>query len=317
MRGLGASAVVIAHTLNWVGFFVSLTYAETHVNDALQNLGWMGVAMFLTLSIYLLMGSLDANRDLTRYFLRRMRRIWPLYFAMCLILFWLAGWNWSELAWNASFLATLSPTHLFSFSRWPFNTAVWTLQVEELAYLCFPLIAALNHANRVRAGWGLIVAAGLSVLWLGHFEHVGGLLYYMPWPWLACYGFGLLAYEKALPFPSWMKWSLLLVLVPFLFPDPLEWPEAMFYLGPTIAWVIAFPPAFLRRFVLVAVGECSYALYLIHQQFIEFFGPAGVPLAYVSAWYVESVQRRKQMRERLAMTVTSRAQDPDRTAARE
>ena len=98
--------------------------------------------------------------------------------------------------------------------------------------------------------------------------------YFEPWSWLCCYGVGLLAYEL----PSRFRWSrlaavgvLALALVPLL--DPVAvwlgfestligWPFGLLFILPAVGYALAWPPAFLRRWALVAVGECSYALYL-------------------------------------------------------
>ncbi len=252
----------------------------------------MGVAMFLMLSIFLLMGALDNNPNLLRYFRRRITRIWPLYFGTCMALFVLFDHNVVTLIWNLSFLAVFNPSEMFVNTvraGWPATYVVWTLQLEEWAYLCFPLIALLSHRNRLVVGMGLLFFAGVL------YGTTPGVSYFVAWPWIGCYGFGLLAYETRLKWESAGKWSLIGLGLGFLVP----WPWGLLCVGPSLAWVIAYPPAFLRHTVLVYIGECSYALYLVHLLFLEFFGFLGIPMAYASAWCIESFQRGKEMRRRV------------------
>ena len=300
LRGLGSSAVVVAHTATLITVLGIVAFPESgKILAGLSELGWVGVALFLTLSIYLLMGSLDEKPDLKRYFKRRIVRIWPLYFATCIAIFVLADRNLEHLAWNVTFLAPINPAQSFALN-WSWNTrgVWWTLEVEELAYLCFPLIRLLSHRRRVVAGWGLIaLGAGLMMSPLN-----GPVFYFTPWPWLVCYGFGLLAYERALPGLSrWGPWAILLVPVALGVPA-LRWPLGLILIGPVIAWVIAYPPKWLRRKTLVAVGESSYALYLTHGFFLNYLGPIGAVVAYPAAFGFEAVQRGRQMLRRIRAT---------------
>ena len=304
LRGIGSSAVVVAHTATLITVLGIVAVPDSgKILAGLSELGWVGVALFLTLSIYLLMGSLDEKPDLRRYFKRRIVRIWPLYFATCIAIFVLADRNLEHLAWNVTFLAPINPAQSFALNwSWSTRGVWWTLEVEELAYLCFPLIRILCHRNRVAAGWGLIaIGAALMVSPLNSPLNEP-LFYVTPWPWLVCYGFGLLAYERALPgLAQWGPWAILLVPVALGVPA-LRWPLGLILIGPVIAWVIAYPPKWLRRKTLVAVGESSYALYLTHGFWLEYLGPAGAMAAYPFAWCAEYLQRGRQMSRRVRQT---------------
>lgn len=294
LRGVGASLVVACHLLLWSEMLLPAATMGLVVVIQLSNVGWIGVALFLTLSIYLLMGSLDANADLKRYFLRRIKRIWPLYFATCMVIFILADRNWTTLALNLSFVAVFDPAWAFHLSGvWAPNYVIWTLQIEEFAYLFFPLIARLDHRYRVWLGWGLVGSLGIVV--------GAGVLgypvsYFTPWGWLSCYGFGLLIYEGKSR--SLGPWCLIPAILPMIVPG-LGWPLGLICIGPGIAWLIAYPPKFLKTASLVAVGECSYALYLIHLLFLDCLGPVGIVISYPAAWIIESLQRGRQMLARV------------------
>lgn len=288
LRGLGASGVVFDHAAQLASFAFAgaagwLAY--------LGGVGWLGVGLFLALSIYLLMGSLDRSpRDLRGYFLRRIVRIWPLYFATCGVLFVLFDRSLTDLAYNLTFLAvwTGHGFHNTVTNGWPGTYVVWTLQIEEWAYLCFPAIAVLSHRRRMLVGVALCASFGLGA--------VVPFDYFTPYPWLACYGIGLLAYQVGDSLPA-VPWSVLLAEVPVaLF---VGWPWGLTVAAPLLAYVLARPPRLLARWPLVAVGEGSYALYLTHLLLLEWLGWVGLALAYPMAWAVESLQRGRQMVRRV------------------
>ena len=287
LRGVGASAVVASHAAQ----LAAVSFGALAIPiGLLGNLGWMGVSLFLSLSIFLLLGSLDANPDLRHYFARRIKRIWPLYFAMCGVLFLLFDHDLGDLTWNVSFLAVFDPAHAFHNSAagaWPTTYVVWTLQVEEWAYLCFPLIALLGHRARLAVGFGLVATLGVGAF--------VPLNYFTPWPWLCCYGFGLLAYESRGSLERWGWWLLLGVPVGFA----VGWPLGLLAIGPVAAWAVAHPPGWLKRRALVAVGESSYGLYLTHLLVLDYLGLPGLAVAYPLAFGSEALQRGREMVRRV------------------
>lgn len=287
LRGLAASSVVATHTWLWLAAAGIVPAAVVTILWPIQTLGWLGVSVFLGLSIYLLMGRLDTDRDLRRYFYRRLKRIWPLYVVACIAVWTLlTPRSLGTLAWNISCLAIFFPSHQFHTSGWTTTYVLWTLQMEEWVYLCLPLVALLGHRSRM----GLAI----TLVGAGTIAGILGASYFTPWPWLTCYGFGLLAREWKGRFPS--------PVVPLLsIPAAMiiGWPLGLLVVGPALVTVLRSPPHFLKRTVLVAIGECSYALYLFHLLFLDLLGIAGIPLAYLFAWSVEYLQRGGTIRARL------------------
>ena len=142
----------------------------------------MGVDLFLCLSSYLITKLLwlewqKGNKvSVPRFYLRRALRIWPLYFLMCFLGFYLLPrLGWDDPAWGSddyrSMLHTYLVPHLgffanlvtalrgyiVSFSLGP----LWTISLEEQFYFLWPLFLVLARFNRTRILWG---GLGLLVL---------------------------------------------------------------------------------------------------------------------------------------------------------
>lgn len=149
----------------------------------LEGFGWFGVDLFLVLSAFLITSLLLIEYDrhgsisLRGFYMRRILRIWPLYYLMCAIGFFLLPW----LAYAAEPLS--SPTHdrLMKIYFIPYVTLfgnfasgvhtyppvatlahLWTVTLEEQFYIAWPLILSLTLRARKYVLWIL-----LSVLLAG------------------------------------------------------------------------------------------------------------------------------------------------------
>lgn len=147
----------------------------------LKTYGWIGVDLFLCLSAYLLttLLRLEYKRTgtirLRSFFIRRALRIWPLYFGfasvMCVIAVVVfhhsplvaAGWWLSHLTFSANLM-----TALLGLSVLPFTSHLWTISLEEQAYLVIPLALFAFSEKRLSTRW-LIIAAVivLALLYAG------------------------------------------------------------------------------------------------------------------------------------------------------
>lgn len=299
LRGLGSQMVVANHAmgpaLNMFGATVGVV-ASSYLAGEGHILGGLGVALFLSLSIFLLMGSLDSHpRQLRHYFYRRIKRIWPLYFGACVVTWLLIGSSLQILALNLTFAAVWFPGASYN--------VLWTLQIEEAAYVFFPLIAMLSPNHRVLTAAGMIVTGllfSMFALLAPGASWVFSQAYFTPFPWMACYGVGLLAYQRPDLFTSY-RWGLpalgLLGLWSFSLLSEIGLELVMIL--PLIGLVLVRPPSFLKWVGWVAIGEISYALYLTHYLSIQFLGLLGIPFAYGVAATLEVPMRYKEIRQRL------------------
>lgn len=154
MRGLAASMVLSAHLAGIVGLsaFTLIFFS-----------GDLGVVLFFVISGYILMrkfnagdySNSDGSLNTVKYYLRRIFRIWPLYFLILPIFAFLYH---SPLVWqDFLFIQNYFPS---TFLQSP----LWTILIEELFYLIFPLWALSFKKN-----WKISIACmfTLSLVYIG------------------------------------------------------------------------------------------------------------------------------------------------------
>ena len=177
LRAIAALAVVISHitlSLNEFGLNNKIFGTDKAGNASGLDLAGYGVTIFFTLSGFLITFLLLKEKELTKlkikeFYIRRVLRIWPLYylyFLVCLIVI-------------VCYKITITPSsiyfYLFLAANIPFilGTALpmlahyWSLGVEEQFYLFFPQIAKYSNKFLLKTSILLIlVLLGLkAVFW--------------------------------------------------------------------------------------------------------------------------------------------------------
>lgn len=144
LRGVAILAVVFYHNFDSISFF---------------RFGWMGVDLFFVLSGFLitelLLSSLNNRYYFRNFFVRRMLRIFPLYYLVLLLFFVLSPILFSQKGPQSTF-AYYNDNELWFwtyFQNWlmvvkgpapvPFLSHFWSLAIEEQFYLFWPLIIFL------------------------------------------------------------------------------------------------------------------------------------------------------------------------------
>ena len=148
VRGL-AVFVVIIHNSAWIAgesghFLLKLV-------TAIAATGWIGVQVFFVLSGYLITGILLDTKGRSQYFrsfyVRRVLRIFPLYYAIIALTIVVAP----RLAWSTVWADAIRQSHRWAYWLYVQNWAItspgiaplshtWSLAVEEQFYLVWPLI---------------------------------------------------------------------------------------------------------------------------------------------------------------------------------
>lgn len=289
IRGMAILAVLIYHEFyiaaagyealpRWQHLFITLTWC-----------GRLGVNLFFVLSGFLITGLLIGSREkpnyYKRFYIRRALRIFPIYFALLLVLV-LARYPLPFILLSLGYLSNLTP--LFGVGiAYP---VLWSLAVEEHFYLLWPfLVRRLSQIRLMRLAIAIVVASPLvrlvSFYWSGQVDINWAFYTWNNFDGLAC-GAVLALFirqtqqsRKALSRVCWIAFGLTILLwivgLPFGIETRYRPVGAALQVVPWQFLFFALTGAFLligtspwrsivqSRF-LGFFGYISYGLYLIH-----------------------------------------------------
>jgi peptidoglycan/LPS O-acetylase OafA/YrhL len=174
LRFFAFLAVYVNHT-----FLFGSVGHHRHMPDSLANaLGDVGVAgafgvdLFFVLSAYLITELLLRERrargtlDVKAFYLRRILRIWPLYFLFLVFARALAAFVPGErFDWNHLLAFALFSGNWIWILR-PVDTVaapLWSVSIEEQFYICWPLVVRRGTVRRVVIAAVAILAVGAAV----------------------------------------------------------------------------------------------------------------------------------------------------------
>jgi peptidoglycan/LPS O-acetylase OafA/YrhL len=176
LRGIAILLVVVYHNFGFINY---------------SSFGWLGVDLFFVLSGFLitdiLMNTVGQDGYLKNFYIRRVLRIFPLYY-LCLIIFLLILPRFSLLpdsdyyVSNQAWLWTYLQNWLYIFRGNDSTVSLhhlWSLAVEEQFYLVWPLVILIVRKPRVLLVLmviGLVAVVTLR-LWIWLYD-VSELSYY-------------------------------------------------------------------------------------------------------------------------------------------
>jgi peptidoglycan/LPS O-acetylase OafA/YrhL len=151
LRGLAAVYVFIVHIELPKTFISKYAILENY-----KELGWVGVPLFFVLSGYLItwLGLREINVTgafrLFRFYIRRIIRIWPLYFTACAVGLWAwhrnsliprelgadPSWTWPLLTFTTNFAIRARENAEGMGALLP----LWTIAVEEQFYMVWGIL---------------------------------------------------------------------------------------------------------------------------------------------------------------------------------
>jgi peptidoglycan/LPS O-acetylase OafA/YrhL len=187
LRFFAALCVIISHIELIKGSFGFKHYWN---NVLIFNLGGLGVYFFFVLSGFLITFLLLKEKEqagairIRQFYLRRILRIWPLYYAICILGFFILPYFkaiaipylredfQAHFGTNLVLYLLILPNLAFSlYQAVPHIGQTWSIGVEEQFYLGWPwLIAkAKNVFRSLLIVIGLIVLLKVLVLLLGNF----------------------------------------------------------------------------------------------------------------------------------------------------
>ncbi|MCC7533940.1 MAG: acyltransferase [Bacteroidia bacterium] len=155
LRAIAALAVVISHITLGLGEFGlnnKILGTDLEGNASGSTLAGYGVTIFFTLSGFLITYLLLKEKEVSEvkikdFYIRRILRIWPLYylyFAICVAIMIFYGLDITKS--SIPFYIFLAANVPFIFGgTLPFLAHYWSLGVEEQFYLLFPQIAKLSN----------------------------------------------------------------------------------------------------------------------------------------------------------------------------
>ena len=288
LRAVAALGVALSH--------YGLFYSSPQRYPALAK-GAAGVDLFFVISGFIMVYSSRSlfgqpSAPLT-FMLRRVVRVVPLY--------WLVTTGYLAVTWASSSVElTPSPvTIITSYVFFPHARADssiqplvgqgWTLNYEMMFYAIFgATLFARRFASFIAAGWVLAALVVIGIVW----EPTSAPLRFWTSPLILEFAFGMLiglAYLEGQRVPRWLGWVATLgglawfldtsIVIPntpgILIWDTVMWRVCVWGLpGLSIVAGAALGHLALPRPLmapLVAVGEASYALYLMHPLVIRAF----------------------------------------------
>ncbi len=176
------------HNLDLLRFIAFLMVFVSHLPFKLNadflkfvkfNLGNLGVEMFFTLSGFLIMSILLKEKELTntislsKFWLRRIFRIFPLYFGtLCLILFISTFLRDAPVSSNDFFTYYFTFTGNFdrvingdlTIANYIGSGVLWSISIEEQFYLLFPFIMWLLRGSKRLLGAVLVFIYVLTIV---------------------------------------------------------------------------------------------------------------------------------------------------------
>ncbi len=288
LRGVAALAVFLAHALDqiWPAYH---TFAESRF-----QLGNWGVVVFFLCSGFIIPISLERQGSLRRFWIRRLLRLYPLYWlsvVLCMLCA-LAGVSAFARATVARpigvFVANL--TMFQAFLGYPYlNTVYWTLTVEMLFYLAISALFVGRMLRNTAPITAILLSATIAVELLA--PQAVGLIYLLP---LALIFVGTIFYRihqgtiGRTPAAGVLALALAMLAAP-LFGPPDALAEQLPWFTAQISALGFFGAVFLLRGrrtspVALYLGRISYSLYLLHTLVIALIPPAGGPIFTLLVW---------------------------------
>jgi peptidoglycan/LPS O-acetylase OafA/YrhL len=269
--------------LDGVRAIAVLMVVTVHVHDQVWNWlnGSAGVTLFFVLSGYLittlaLEETANTGRvDLKAFYIRRIFRIFPLYYLVLAIYCAIILGGASPSHPPELFRRTL-PYYLFYFQEYPLYAAPgapfyqsWSLGIEEKFYLFWPLIFVLLPPVRLSATLVLLTLFGFGP-WLmqASYPSAAGMLFPYFHILTGCAIAQLLHRRIDIAKGAWLAIPILVALQ--FMPIPRAIPQGMVYsvaAAVTLAFLVT-RDSYLRRALafkpLAFIGTLSYGIYLVH-----------------------------------------------------
>lgn len=273
LRFIAAFMIVFVHGYEgwhgWFGYpgfmttgdYKTLSKSGEYINRAISNLGF-GVDVFFLISGFLITFLLikeyeeSGSVSLKKFYMRRILRIWPLYYFIMLvsplIINWLGETTQPNYLMTALFLNNFET---IKTEQWIYPFAhFWSICIEEHFYIFWPILIKILPKKRLPEFFCSIIL--LSILYRSY-EYIMN-----PYPWMPIYLhtlsridvlaigslFGYIHYYKPMQIkvPFSIRMSLYLLFIVCFFIDPVH------------SWDTFFLAAFKKYFYVLISGFAMY-----------------------------------------------------------
>ena len=297
MRAVAALTILLFH-LRYIADILPPPALQSTIGQHF----FTGMMLFFVLSAFSLAFSTTPTMSratwVRDYLVKRFFRIAPLFYCMVLVyvvFFRVRGWSQPDLAtWilNITFLFNLVPGKHEGIV-W----ASWTIGIEMLFYVIFPILLVVSGRRRALA---IILMGGIAISISARtlIDTAGVLGDYGKFAFVSSLGVFLIGFvsfklfqlaRKKMAAGTWspptVKWAcatvsglcLVAIFAPFGFtaaspgrPDLMAW--SMLF-GATAIWQAMFPSRWFATPALQWIGERSYSIYLLHPLVIGILSP--------------------------------------------
>ncbi|TAE08496.1 MAG: acyltransferase [Bacteroidetes bacterium] len=308
IRFIAALGVILYHIESYKKV---LKIDDRRVNDSMEIIGPLGVILFFVLSGFLITYLLLTEQQVTgtihikNFYVRRILRIWPLYFLIVFLAFFvfpfidfmiLEGYErhktWSSIGYKLFLFVIFLPNLvLMLFGRVPYAGQTWSIGAEEQFYLVWPWLVKF-----VKNKW-ILIAGVILMYWIIAYiidnvlpDHKYTKILWAFWittP-IQCMSIGgffaLIIFEKnkaslflqKIIFYKWLQWAVLIIII-LLISIAVKFPYLDREIYAVLFGILICNFAYnehrifsMENSVLNYLGKISYGLYMYHMIFVVF-----------------------------------------------
>ena len=298
LRFFAACLVVVGHSVNDGLKYLNLPYPFNNILKIICT-GGNWVSLFFVLSGFLLaylafLDKANGNFSFRKFTVRRILRIWPLYFLMLAVgyfiipivaqLFTGKVYSYSTLPYFLLFVGNFAMKTMYEindFSYIPYNSSIlWSISIEEQFYMVLAIVFAAFRIKKII--WILILLTFAGLIYIVIPKSLNNVFTYHTFYFLLdFFGGAILAVfiffrEKKLKLflnPSGLK-IIIVILALFLafFPNLLSLKILLVLWFMCIILYLTFcndkfTEYLKRQHSLIYLGKISYGIYVIHPLF--------------------------------------------------
>jgi peptidoglycan/LPS O-acetylase OafA/YrhL len=194
LRGISIILVIAFHTLKRAAYFTK--HETLYFISNLSYIGWLGVDIFFVLSGFLITSILlktkEANHYFRNFYVRRILRIFPLYYVFIAVMLVCLPYLVPEYTKN---IPVVTPILFLYLQNWmgrlglsgvglpPHLSVTWSLAIEEQFYLIWPMVVYFTRRETlIKISLGVILVSFLyrlqAVYLWGNSEQIAGYFYF-------------------------------------------------------------------------------------------------------------------------------------------